>query len=70
MGESGEHQFHNHTDADCTYLNLRTAMGIDVCEYPDSGKSTSFHLPIFSSKMCRPIIFEGEQQVDEKWNLN
>lgn len=38
MGESGTHQFYNHTSDPCTYLDIRTYIGYDVCEYPDSGK--------------------------------
>ncbi|MDR1675871.1 MAG: cupin domain-containing protein, partial [Tannerella sp.] len=35
MGASGAHQLYNHTDEPCTYLDIRTFMGYDVCEYPD-----------------------------------
>ena len=37
-GETGAHQLYNHTDEPCTYLDLRSFIGHDVCEYPDSGK--------------------------------
>lgn len=37
-GETGAHQLYNHTAEPCTYLDVRTFIGYDVCEYPDSDK--------------------------------
>src|SRR4030067_1576316 len=37
-GPSSAHQLYNHSDSPCVDLDLRTTFGIDVCEYPDSGK--------------------------------
>ena len=37
-GESGAHQLRNHTGEACTYLDIRSYIGHDVCEYPDSDK--------------------------------
>lgn len=37
-GESGAHQLRNHTAEPCTYLDMRSYIGYDVCEYPDSDK--------------------------------
>jgi len=37
-GENGVHQFYNHSSEPCTYLDIRTLLGMDVTEYPDSGK--------------------------------
>lgn len=37
-GESGAHQLYNHTETPCTYLDMRSFIGHDVCEYPDSYK--------------------------------
>ena len=37
-GEQGAHQLYNHTTEICTYLDIRTYMGYDVAEYPDSDK--------------------------------
>lgn len=28
----------NHTDNSCTFLDIGTTVGIDICEYPDSNK--------------------------------
>lgn len=67
MGESGAHQFYNHTDQPCTYLDVRTFTGYDVCEYPDSGKillAPSFE--IFKSD-AQSGYFDGEADIQEKW---
>ena len=67
MGETGAHQFFNHTTEPCTYLDVRTFLGHDVCEYPDSGKillAPSFE--IFDQEAKRGY-FEGEESIREKW---
>jgi uncharacterized cupin superfamily protein len=67
MGESGAHQFYNHTSEPCTYLDIRTYIGYDVCEYPDSGKillAPSFEI---FKKESQASYFEGEKDVLEKW---
>lgn len=38
MGPSGAHQLYNHAEQPCVFLDIRTALDLDVCEYPDSGK--------------------------------
>ena len=68
MGESGAHQFYNHGTAPCIYLDVRTFIGYDVCEYPDSEKlliAPSFE--IFQRK-SKVKYFDGEQNIVEKWN--
>jgi uncharacterized cupin superfamily protein len=68
MGETGAHQFYNHTSESCTYLDIRTYIGFDVCEYPDSGKiliAPSFKI---FNKESHLGYFEGEKDVLEKWN--
>lgn len=37
-GEGGAHQLYNHTEEPCTFLDMRSFIGYDVCEYPDSDK--------------------------------
>lgn len=67
MGDSGAHQFYNHTDEPCTYLDVRTFIGYDVCDYPDSGKillAPSFEI---FSKDDNKGYFEGETSVLEVW---
>jgi uncharacterized cupin superfamily protein len=68
MGETGAHQFFNHGTEPCIYLDIRTFIGYDVCEYPDSGKillAPSFE--IFNKK-SEVSYFEGEENVLEKWD--
>lgn len=67
-GESGVHQFYNHSSEPCTYLDVRTFLGIDVTEYPDSGKINI--LPEYEIFEKESIVgyFKGEEKVAEKWN--
>jgi len=68
IGDSGAHQFYNHTSEPCTYLDIRTFCGFDVCDYPDSEKiliAPSFE--IFSKGDKKPY-FEGEKEIKEKWD--
>jgi uncharacterized cupin superfamily protein len=68
MGDSGAHQFYNHTTESCTYLDIRSFIGFDVCDYPDSGKiliAPSFEI---FNKANRSAYFEGEQDIKSKWD--
>ena len=68
MGESGAHQFYNHTSEPCTYLDIRTYIGFDVAEYPDSDKiliAPSFEI---YKKDSQVPYFEGENDILEKWD--
>ena len=67
MGESGAHQLYNHTDESCTFLDIRTFIGYDVCEYPDSNKillAPSFEIFETSAQVG---YFKGEENVAENW---
>lgn len=67
MGETGAHQLYNHTQEACIYLDIRTFIGYDVCEYPDSNKillAPSFEI---FSKDAKVKYFEGEENAGEKW---
>lgn len=67
MGESGAHQFYNHTTEPCTYLDIRTYIGYDVCEYPDSDKlliAPSFEI---YKKGSKTTYFDGEMDILKKW---
>lgn len=37
-GETGAHQFYNHTDQPCSYFDVKSIHGLDAVVYPDSGK--------------------------------
>jgi uncharacterized cupin superfamily protein len=67
MGESGAHQLYNHTTEPCIYLDVRTFVGFDVCEYPDSNKI--FIAPTYEifDKDSQRNYFDGEENVREKW---
>jgi uncharacterized cupin superfamily protein len=67
MGETGAHQFYNHTTLPCTYLDIRTLYGIDVVEYPDSGKINVLPAYEIFEKNSRVNYFKGEEGVREKW---
>lgn len=68
MGEQGAHQLHNHSDEPCIYLDVRTFIGHDVCEYPDSGKL--FIAPTYEvfRKDTQVSYFDGEENVRERWD--
>ena len=68
IGDSGAHQFYNHTTEPCTYLDIRSFIGFDICDYPDSGKmliAPSFEI---FNKENRTTYFEGEQDIKKKWD--
>jgi uncharacterized cupin superfamily protein len=67
MGETGAHQLYNHSQEPCIYLDIRTFIGYDVCEYPDSNKillAPSFEI---FSKDTMVKYFKGEENVRDKW---
>ncbi len=67
IGETGAHQLYNHTKENCVYLDIRTFIGYDVCEYPDSNKlliAPSFEIFNKDSKLK---YFEGEENIQDKW---
>ena len=68
MGDSGAHQFYNHTSEPCKYLDIRSFVGFDICDYPDSGKiliAPSFEI---FKREDQATYFEGEANVLEKWD--
>jgi uncharacterized cupin superfamily protein len=68
LGETGAHQLYNHTTDNCTFLDIRTYIGFDVCEYPDSNKL--FIAPTYEifDKDSQVSYFQGEDNIIEKWN--
>jgi len=68
MGETGAHQFFNHDTEPCTYLDIRTFIGMDVCEYPDSGKILLAPSLDVYEKEQKVAYFKGEENILEKWN--
>ena len=67
MGPTGAHQLYNHTEETCLYIDIRTEAGIDICEYPDSGKVNILPAQELYEKKDRVDYFKGEEQIKEKW---
>jgi uncharacterized cupin superfamily protein len=67
MGETGAHQLYNHTAEPCVYLDVRTFIGYDVCEYPDSNKL--FLVPSYEifDRNAQLNYFAGEENIRDKW---
>lgn len=68
IGETGAHQLYNHTTDACFYLDIRTYIGYDVAEYPDSNKillAPSFEI---FNKNSTVGYFEGEENVRDIWS--
>ena len=68
MGETGAHQFYNHSSESCTYLDIRSFIGFDICDYPDSGKmliAPSFEI---FKKENMTTYFDGEKDVQKEWD--
>jgi uncharacterized cupin superfamily protein len=66
-GPSGAHQLYNHSNSACMFVDIRTTKGIDVCEYPDSGKLSILpKLEVFENS-SQTDYFTGEEHVSEKW---
>jgi uncharacterized cupin superfamily protein len=66
-GAKGAHQLFNHTNEACIYLDIRTYLGYDVAEYPDSDKiliAPSFEI---YRKGEKAAYFEGETEVTKIW---
>ena len=66
-GPTGAHQLHNHSDAPCVYVDLVTTFGIDVCEYPDSGKISILPYREIFETSSKVDYFKGEENVAAKW---
>ena len=66
-GPTGAHQLHNHGGAPCVYVDLVTTSGIDVCEYPDSGKISILPYREIFETSSKVDYFKGEENVETKW---
>ena len=67
IGETGAHQLFNHTTEPCVYLDIRTYIGYDVAEYPDSNKIFIAPSREIFKKDTQVNYFEGEENINEKW---
>lgn len=68
IGETSAHQFYNHSDAPCSYLDLRTTVGIDITEYPDSGKINILPSWELYEKNIQVNYNKGEENVKQIWD--
>jgi uncharacterized cupin superfamily protein len=66
-GAEGAHQLYNHNDSPCIYLDLCTTIGIDVCEYPDSGKVNILPYKDIFESSSSVDYYKGEENVSAKW---
>ncbi|MDH6306810.1 putative cupin superfamily protein [Parabacteroides sp. PF5-5] len=66
-GETGAHQLYNHTIEPCTYLDIRTFIGYDVCEYPDSNKIYLAPSAEIFRKDSTVEYFAGEKDILDVW---
>lgn len=67
-GESGAHQLYNHTEDPCIYLDLRSYIGHDICEYPDSDKIILVPDGETFRRSEQYPYFDGETEPDRVWN--
>lgn len=66
-GETGAHQLYNHTDEPCIYLDLRTYIGHDICEYPDSNKIIIVPNGETFKRNEQYNYFDGEENIHDIW---
>lgn len=66
-GEAGAHQLYNHTTESCVYLDIRTYIGFDIAEYPDSNKILIAPTLEIFNKNSQASYFDGETKIKDKW---
>jgi len=66
-GEAGAHQLYNHTNEPCVYIDIRTFIGHDICEYPDSKKIFIIPTAEIYPKHSDLKYFDGEENIIEIW---
>ena len=66
-GETGAHQLYNHTTETCIFLDIRTYIGYDVAEYPDSNKIFIAPSREIFNKGSQADYFDGEKNIKDKW---
>lgn len=67
-GETGAHQLYNHTSEPCIYLDMRSYIGYDVCEYPDSDKIMIIPKEEIFNRDTKLEYFDGEENITKKWD--
>jgi len=67
IGPKGAHQLYNSNKQPCRFLDLSTNLGIDICEYPDSGKINILPYEEVYQSNEKVDYYKGEEGVKEKW---
>jgi len=67
-GATGAHQLYNHTTETCVYLDIRTFIGYDIAEYPDTDKIFLVPSNEIFKKDSQVSYFDGEENIKGKWN--
>ncbi len=67
IGDSGAHQFYNHGNKPCIYLDIRSTVGIDIADYPDSGKINILPFREIYEKDSKADYNKGEERLSEIW---
>lgn len=63
-GADGAHQLYNHSDEPCVYLDVRTFLGCDIVEYPDSGRLLVVPTMERFDKSASTGYFDGEPSAE------
>ncbi|WP_295936520.1 cupin domain-containing protein [uncultured Alistipes sp.] len=66
-GDSGAHQLYNHSQEPCVFLDIRSSIGYDVCDYPDSNKVLLAPSMEIFAKEPAPEYFDGEEDILKRW---
>src|ERR1035437_10501138 len=66
-GKTGAHQLFNHTSEICIYLDVRTYLGYDIAEYPDSNKIFIAPTREIFDLESQLSYFEGEENIKDRW---
>lgn len=67
-GEDGVHRLINHTGKPCIYRDMRSYIGRDVCQYPDSDKIIMVPNGGTFRRNEQHPYFDGETDEDREWN--
>lgn len=67
IGETSAHQCFNHDTIPCVYLDLRSTVGVDITEYPDSDKIHILPYDETFEKSSGVEYHKGEENVQKIW---
>ena len=67
-GPTSAHQLYNHGETPCVYLDIRSTYGVDITEYPDSGKINILPNMGTFEDSSKVDYYKGEENVKEIWD--